>query len=65
MHLPLTKVLSEMHVKQSPDASHVRQSIGHVITQTLFYNVYPLLHMQTDPYSAGVKTKGSLHTVQY
>ena len=65
MHLPFTRVLSVLHVRQLPVASQVTQSIGQVITQTLFYKVYPLLQMQTDPCSAAVNTKGSVQEVQY
>ena len=54
-----------LHVRQLPVASQVIQSIGQVITQTLFYKVYPFLQMQTDPYSAAVNTKGSVQEVQY
>lgn len=65
MHLPLIRLLSELHVRHKPAESQVAQSIGHVITQMLFYKVYPLLHIQTDPCSAAVITNGSVQEVQY
>ena len=53
-----------LQVRQLPVESQVAQSIGQVITHILFYNVYPLLHIQTDPCSETVNTKGSVQELQ-